>query len=103
MASVDPAKQAAALAGELDRHGRRITTLENRAGDIEGVVQSLATDVATLAAYVAPDGAKKRRPWLWASAPKLPLEDLEAVAHGLGAVWLPYPDACLPPACPGSP
>ena len=96
MASVDPAKQAAALAGELDRQGRRITALENRAGDIEGTVQSLACDVATLASYVAPGGDKTLRSWLLADNPELAGEDLQALAAWLDAVWLRYPDAVLP-------
>ena len=96
MASGDPTKQAAALAGELDRQGRRVTALENRAGDIEGAVASLACDVATLASYVAPDGDKALRSWLLAKDPKLASEDLTALAGWLDAVWLRYPDAILP-------
>jgi len=96
MASVDPAKQTIALAGELDRQGRRITALENRAGDIEGAVQSLACDVATLASYVAPGGDKKLRSWLLVDNPKLASADLKALAQWLDAVWLHYPDAVLP-------
>lgn len=96
MPTSDPAKQATALAGELDRQGRRITTLENRAGDLEGAVQSLACDVATLTSYVAPGGDKKLRSWLLADDPELAGQDLEALASWLDAVWLRYPDAVLP-------
>lgn len=96
MASSDPTKQAAALTGELDRQGRRVTALENRAGDIEGAMQSLAGDVATLAAYVAPGGDKALRSWLLAEDPALASEDLTALASWLDAVWLRYPDAILP-------
>jgi len=96
MASVDPAKQTAALAGELDRQGRRITTLENQASDAKGAIQSLARDVATLASYVAPGGDRKLRSWLLADNPKLASEDLKALAQWLDAVWLRYPDAVLP-------
>lgn len=96
MASGDPTKQAAALAGELDRQARRVTALENRAGDIEGAVQSLACDVATLAAYVAPGGDKALRSWLLAEDPTLASKDLTALAGWLDAVWLRYPDAILP-------
>jgi len=96
MASVDPAKQAAALAGELDRQGRRITTLENQASDAQGAIQSLARDVATLASYVAPGGDKTLRSWLLTTNPELAGEDLKALAQWLDAVWLRYPDAVLP-------
>ena len=96
MASVDPAKRAVALAGELDRQGRRITALENRAGDAQSAIQSLAHDVATLAAYVAPGGDKKLRSWLLAANPELAGADLKALAQWLDAVWLRYPDAVLP-------
>jgi len=96
MASVDPAKQAAALAGELDRQGRRITALEHRASDAQSAIQSLARDVATLASYVAPGGDKKLRSWLLTTNPKLADQDLQALAEWLDAVWLHYPDAVLP-------
>jgi len=96
MGSVDPAKQTVALAGELDRQGRRITALEHRAGDIEGAVQSLACDVATLASYVAPGGDKTLRSWLLTTNPELASADLKALAQWLDAVWLRYPDAVLP-------
>ena len=96
MAGGDPIKQTAALAGELDRQGRRVTALENRAGDIEGAVASLACDVATLAAYVAPGGDKALRSWLLVDDPKLAWEDLTALAGWLDAVWLRYPDAAVP-------
>lgn len=96
MAGGDPARQTAALAGELDRQGRRVTALENRASDAEGAIQSLACDVATLAGYVAPGGDKALRSWLLADDPELALEDLTALAGWLDAVWLRYPDAVVP-------
>jgi len=96
MPSVDPAKQAAALAGELDRQGRRIAALEHRASDAKGAIQSLACDVATLASYVAPDGDKSLRSWLLADNPELAGADLQALAQWLDSVWLRYPDAVLP-------
>lgn len=90
----DPA--GLALGREAERLARRSVAVEERVGELADLLQQLATDVATLAARVGPDGDEAVRAWLLTDDPQLANEDLTDLAEWLGRVYLRYPDAMLP-------
>lgn len=86
------------LAADVERLARRSVAVEERIGELEGLLQQLATDVATLVSRSSPDGDGGVRAWLLTTDPKLAVPDLTDLAGWLAQVYLRYPDAALP-AC----
>jgi hypothetical protein len=69
MPSTEP-DPAAALGRDVERLARHSAAIDQRIGDLEGLLQQLATDVATLAARSGPDGDEGVRAWLLTDDPK---------------------------------
>lgn len=86
----DPQEQTAALARMVERTGRRV-------GDLDAHVRQLATDLAALAANLAPGGGDGLvRAWLLTDDPDQAVADLSDLVVWLGRVYLRYTDAVLP-------
>jgi len=85
-----------ALGREVQRLTRSHTAVEQRIGDLEGLLQQLATDVTTLVSRAGPDGDEAVRAWLLTTDPKTAVGDLTDLAEWLPRVYLRYPDAVLP-------
>lgn len=80
-----------ALAGVVERNGRRVTALDR-------LVRQLAGDLAEVAAAaLAPDGDDTTgvRSWLLADDPERAVTDLAALIGWTHRVYLRYPDAAL--------
>lgn len=77
--------------------GREVERLARRQGELEGLVQRLAEDIATCAPPAGGDEEPSGlRPWLTADDPERARTDLAELARWVGLVYLRYEDAVLP-------
>lgn len=95
MASADAAA-VLALGRELDRVTARQAAVEQQCSELAGLLEQLATDVATLAPRAGPPQDEGVRSWLLTEDPGQAAADLTDLTAWLARVYLRYPDAFLP-------